>query len=111
METSDPSDVSGPLGDLALKRLRPILSGIDMRRFEVHIVYQQAGEMVLTPPGFVYHWTTSVGFTVAEALNYFVERDCESAQQRLDAFLCTLPSAWRDTALTRMLKNNIAAVA
>ena len=100
----------GILADLARKHVRLALSATDLARLGVRVVYQREGEMVVTPPGVVYHWTISVGYTVAEALNFFVQRGSRSAEHLMQQFKGMLPRGGDKTELLAMLSKHIAAL-
>ncbi|KAK9868275.1 hypothetical protein WJX84_012355 [Apatococcus fuscideae] len=53
------------------KRLRPILSAEEMRSSGIRIIFQPPGCMVVTLPGEVFHWTMSLGASIAESSNFF----------------------------------------
>ncbi|KAK9812995.1 hypothetical protein WJX72_006909 [[Myrmecia] bisecta] len=63
----------GALARLLAKRLRPDLSAAEMAEAGVRLLFQPPGYMVVTPPGEVFHWTISLGFSVAEAANCFIQ--------------------------------------
>ena len=104
-DDTPPVGVGVELGRLATKGLRWVLSPSEMQRFHVHVTLQHAGEVVVTPPGYIYHWTLAVGFSVAEALNFFVVRHGISAQQRLASFRQTLPQGHSSDLLDSMGRN------
>ena len=57
---------------LFAKRLVPVLTVAEMREIDVELVFQPPGFTVLSLPGLSYHWTTSLGFSIAEASNFVV---------------------------------------
>ena len=55
---------------LFAKQLRPVLSVDAMTALGVKLVFQPPGYTVLSLPGTSYHWTVSLGASVAEAANF-----------------------------------------
>jgi len=55
------------------KDLRPELTVQEVKDLGIGLLFQPPGYMVVTPPDVVYHWTISLGFSVAEASNTFLQ--------------------------------------
>jgi hypothetical protein len=56
---------------LLTKEVLPRLSADDMQALGASRVLQRAGDLVVTPPGPVLHWTMSTGLSAAESNNFF----------------------------------------
>lgn len=76
----------GALSRLFAKNLRPIVPAADMAKLDLRVIFQPVGYTVVTMPGEVYHWTVSLGFSLAEAANFFT-----SANMSLEKMV----SQWR----------------
>ncbi|KAK9825271.1 hypothetical protein WJX74_004617 [Apatococcus lobatus] len=91
------------LQQLFEKRLRPILSAEEMRSSGIRIIFQPPGCMVVTLPGEVFHWTMSLGASIAESSNFFTTAGGMS--------LPGMCAEWRSHAQEAQSTHNRVAVA
>lgn len=75
------------------KRLYPVQPSFsDLAIGKITRLVQQPGDLVITQPGPVFHWTLSTGYSICEACNFFIEglgvswndctQDCISLSQK-----------------------------